>query len=139
MGAVFSMTSLTRVVLVVDDDDAARYITCRALRHANFVTVEARWGQEAVKQAQHFRPDIIILDMNMPDQSGFTTLQQLRADPCTASIPVVFLTATAHSRFEQKQAEDLGASAYLFSPVPPDTLVAIVEGSIQRATDLEGS
>lgn len=129
------MTGLARVVLVADDNEAVRYITCRTLRHANFVTVEARWGQEAVEQAHRSRPDIIILDMNMPDQSGLTTLQQLRADPCTASIPVVFLSATAHSRFEQQQAEELGASAYLFNPVQLDTLVAVIEGSIQRATD----
>ena len=133
------MTGLTRVVLVADDNEAARYITCRVLRDANFVTVEARWGQEAVEQAHCSRPDIIILDMNMPDQSGLTTLRQLRADPGTASIPVIILTAAAQSAFDRKYAEEFGAFAYLFSPVPPDTLVAVVEGSIQRATDLEGS
>ena len=133
------MTRLTRVVLVADDNEAARYITCRALRHANFVTVEARWGQQAVEQARCSRPDIIILDMNMPDQSGLTTLHQLRADPGTASIPVIILTNAARSAFHRNYAEELGASAYLFSPVPPDTLVAVVEGSIQRATDLAGS
>lgn len=133
------MTRPTRVVLVADDNEAARYITCRALRRANFVTVEARWGHEAVNQAHCSRPDIIILDMNMPDQSGLTTLHQLRADPGTASIPVIILTTAAQSAFERRYAEELGASAYLFSPVPPDTLVAVVEGSIQRATDLEGS
>ena len=65
------------------------------------------------------------------------TLQQLRADSDTASIPVVFLTATAHSSFDKRQAEELGVSAYLFNPVEPDTLVAVVENSIMRATDQE--
>ena len=65
------------------------------------------------------------------------TLQQLRADSDTASIPVVFLTATAHSSFDKSQAEGLGVSAYLFNPVEPDTLVAVVENSIMRATDQE--
>lgn len=133
------MTRPSRVVLVADDNEAARYITCRALRQANFVTVEARWGKEAVEQAHCSRPDVIILDMNMPDQSGLTTLHQLHADPATASIPVIILTTAAQSVFERNYAEALGASAYLFSPVPPDTLVAVVEGSIQRAIDLEVS
>jgi len=131
------MARLSRVVLVAEDDSADRYIACRSLRHANFITIEARSGRGAVEQARRFRPDIIILDMNMPDQSGLTTLQQLRADPCTASIPVVFLTDNVHSEFERKQAEDLGLSAYLFNPVQPDTLVAVIEGSIQRSSDLE--
>ena len=131
------MARLSRVVLVADDDSANRYIACRSLRQANFVTIEARSGEGAVEQALRFRPDIIILDMNMPDQSGLTTLQQLRADPCTASIPVVFLTDNIHSEFDRKQAEELGLSAYLFNPVQPDTLVAVIEGSIQRATDLD--
>lgn len=133
------MARLSRVVLVADDNSANRYIACRTLRQANFATIEAGWGREAVEQARRFRPDIILLDVNMPDQSGFTTLQQLRAGPCTASIPVVLLTNTAHSAFDVKQAEELGASAYLFSPIQPDTLVAVIEGSIQRAVDLEAS
>lgn len=133
------MAKPTRVVLVADDKEENRYVVCRTLRHANFVTIEARGGREAVEQARRSRPDIIILDMNMPDQSGLTTLRQLRADPSTTSIPVIVLTATAHCAFDLNHAEKLGASAYLFSPVPPDTLVAVVEGSIQRTTDLEGS
>ena len=133
------MARLSRIVLIADDNSVNRYVAGRNLRHANFVTIEARSGRGAVEQARRFRPDIIILDRNMPDQSGLTTLEQLRADPSTASIPVVFVSAAAHSALERKQAEELGASAYLFNPVPPDTLVAVVEGSIERATDREQS
>jgi len=125
------------VVLVVDDNPAQRYIACRTLRNAKFITIEASWGREVVEQARRLRPDIILLDMHLPDQSGIVTLQQLRADACTASIPVVFLTATAHSSFDKSQAEELGVSAYLFNPVAPDTLIAVVENSITRAKDLK--
>ena len=131
------MARLSRIVLIADHNSVNRYVACRSLRHANFVPIEARSGQGAVEQARRFRPDIIILDMNIPDQSGLTTSQQLRADPCTASIPVVFLTDNVHSEFDRKQAEKLGLSAYLFNPVQPDTLVAVIEGSIQRSSDLE--
>lgn len=132
------MARLSRVALIADHDSANRYLASRMLRHAHLVAIEARSGRGAVEQARHFRPDIIILEMNMPDQSGLTTLQQLRADSCTAAIPVIFLATTAHSAFEHKKGEELGASAYLFSTVQPDRLVAVVEGSIHRATDLEG-
>lgn len=60
-------------------------------------------------QARRSRPDIIILNMNMLDQSGLTTLHQLRAVSATASIPVIFLTATAQSAFDRKHSEELGA------------------------------
>ena len=133
------MARLSRVVLIADDNSVNRYIASRTLRRANFIAIEACWGRQAVEQARHFSPDIIILDMNMPDQSGLITLQQLRADPCTAQIPVVLLTDTAYSAFDRKQVEELGASAYLFNPVQPDTLITVVEGSLQQATDLDGA
>lgn len=133
------MARQSRVVLVANDKSAIRYIACQTLRRANFTTIEASWGREAIEQARQFRPDIIILDMQMPDQSGIMTLQQLRADPCTASIPVVFLSATAHSSVDKRQAEELGVSVYLLNPVAPDTLIAIIEGSITRANDLKAS
>lgn len=129
------MAKLSRVVLVGDDNSINRYIACRTLRHANFTTIEAGWGREVVDHARRFHPDIIILDMHMRDQSGIETLHQLRADPCTASIPVVFLTAAAESTFDRDQAEQLGASAYLFNPVKPDALVAVVEASIRQQCD----
>lgn len=131
------MARQSRVVLVANEKSLIRYIACRTLRTVNFTTIEASWGREAVEQARRFRPDIIILDMDMPDQSGIVTLQQLRADPCTASIPVVLLSATAHSAFDKRKAEEFGVSAYLFNPVAPDTLITIVEGSIMRTKDLQ--
>jgi len=130
------MAGVGRVVLVVDDNPAQRYLACRMLRNANFTTIEASWGREVVGQARQHRPDIILLDMHMPDQSGIVTLQQLRSDSGTASIPVVFLTASAHSPVDRSLAQALGVSAYLFNPVAPDTLVAVVENSITRSKDL---
>lgn len=130
------MATLTRVVLVADDNSANRYIACRMLRQANYNTIEASRGKEAVKLARQSRPDLILLDVNMPDQSGFVTLQQLREDARTAAIPVVFLTANAQCAFDKNRAEQLGASAYLFCPIQPDTLVTVIEGSMVRATTM---
>lgn len=105
---------------------------CRILRNANYKTLEAATGRNAIKLALQFHPDAIILDMNMQDQSGLTTLEQLRADKETASIPVVFLSATAHAPSDRSRVEALGASAYLFSPVQGDTLLSVISGSIER-------
>lgn len=126
------MAEISQTVLVVDDVESKRYVVCRMLQASNYTTVEASTGRAAVKQAQKFMPDAIVLDMNLPDQSGLVTLQQLRDLESTALIPVVFLSAVAHSPSDRTRAEALGASAYLFSPVQADTLVSVIRGIIER-------
>lgn len=68
------MVRLSRIVLIAENNSTNRYTAYRTLRQANFDTIEAGWGREAVEQARLVRPDIIILDTNMPDQSGLITL-----------------------------------------------------------------
>jgi CheY-like chemotaxis protein len=126
------MAESQQIVLVVDDIETKRYVVCRMLHASNYATVEAATGRAAVKLARKHRPDAIILDMNLPDQSGLITLQQLRAQTDTALIPVVFLSAVAHSPSDRTRAEALGASAYLFSPVQADTLISVLRGIIER-------
>jgi CheY-like chemotaxis protein len=126
------MPETGQTVLVVDDIEAKRYVVCRMLQASNFITLEAATGRAAFKQACKHRPDAIVLDMNLPDQSGLITLQQLRNQKETASIPVVILSAVAHSPSDRTRAEALGASAYLFSPVQADTLVSVIRGIIER-------
>ncbi|HEX3740407.1 MAG TPA: response regulator [Terriglobales bacterium] len=126
------MLEAGKTVLVVDDVESKRYVVCRILREANYETLEAGTGAEAIQRARQHRPDAIVLDMNLPDQSGLATLQQLRDAAETALIPVVFLSAEAQSLSDRTRAEALGASGYLFSPVPPDTLIAVIRGIIER-------
>ena len=121
-----------KTILVVDDLEATRYAICRILRNANYKTVEAASGRSAIQEASQARPDAIILDMNLPDQSGMVTLRQLRSTPETSSIPVLFLSAETQSAFARTQAEIAGATGYLFSPVEPDTLLQVLKGIIER-------
>ena len=130
------MPGTGKTVLVVDDIQANRYIVCRILRGANYITVEAGTGIDACQQARRCRPDVILLDMNLPDQTGLTTLKQLRTETQTASIPVMFLSATAQSSSDRTLAEAAGASAYLFSPVQADTLLSVIKGVIERGASL---
>ena len=109
------MTQCEKTVLVVDDVEANRYAVCRVLQHANYSTVEAGTGVEAVEQAHRYHPDAIVLDMNLPDQTGVATLKQLRAETDTALIPVLFLSSTSQSAFDRDQAEGLGASELISS------------------------
>ncbi len=126
------MSDTGKTVLVVDDVESKRYVVCRILREAHYRTVEAATGADAIQRAREHRPDAIVLDMNLPDQSGLVTLKQLRDAPETALIPVVFLSAEAQSPSDRTRAEALGASGYLFSPVQADTLISVIRGIIER-------
>ncbi len=114
------------VVLNVDDSEVHRYLVTELLRRAGFKVEEATTGQEAVAAALAGNPDVIVLDVNLPDFSGFDVFQRLRSQPQTARIPVVFLTGTATDEESRRRALRLGAADYLTFPVNPDMLCALV-------------
>jgi CheY-like chemotaxis protein len=78
-------------------------------------------GEEAIKKAPAFNPDLILLDMLMPGMDGITTYQALRNIPLTASIPIIFLTAMVQPE-EIKRYKELGAIEVIYKPFDPLTL-----------------
>ena len=80
-------------ILNVDDDDASRYAISRILRHAGFEVMEAASGAETLELVKQ-NPDLVLLDVKLPDMSGFDVCRQIKADPDTALIPVLHLSAT---------------------------------------------
>ena len=113
-------------VLLVDDDDDVRTIARLSLtRVGGLRVVEARTGAEAIDAARRDPPDVILLDVMMPEMDGPETLRALRADTRTASIPVAFLTANA-IQSEMDQLAQLGVAAVLSKPFDPLTLAARV-------------
>src|SRR5690606_1019601 len=78
-------------VLVVDDEENIRYLLVTALRHAEMDVVEAATGRQALDSAKDFRPDVLLLDVMLPDLDGFEVCRRLRSDGSAA--PVIFLTA----------------------------------------------
>jgi len=83
----------TRTVLVVDDDPKAVELIAAYLPIPDYVTVRAYGGQEAIVLAHRMRPDLILLDLMMPDVTGFDVVQRLQDDPSTAGIPILVVTA----------------------------------------------
>ncbi len=85
-----------RTVLVVDDDDDVREVTMISLEHfAGWTVISASGGLDGVRLAREHHPDAVLLDLMMPVVDGIATFEMLRADPSTADIPVVLLTAKA--------------------------------------------
>jgi len=90
-------------VLVIDDDEIYRYLVRTRLGEARFIVQEAAGGAEGLLQARAQRPHAIVLDLVMPEMSGFEVLAQLKEDPVTADIPVVVLTSKILSGDEQRR------------------------------------
>ena len=87
---------MAKTVLVVDDDKQLRRLVQSYLTEEGFRVVTAGDGQEALFVARHEKPDLIILDLMMPEMDGFAVIEAMQADPELAEIPVILLTATTY-------------------------------------------
>jgi len=118
-------------ILVVDDErdivDLLRY----NLVKEGYEVVPAYNGKEALEKASH-PPDLVILDVMMPVLDGFETCKKLKGDPRTASVPVLFLTASS-SEVDEVLGLELGADDYIQKPISPRKLVARVKAVLRRS------
>jgi len=102
-------------ILIIDDDEISRYLLKGVLGNGGYRLLEARGGNEGLRLAKESKPDLIILDLSMPDLSGFEVLDQLKMDPETQKIPVVIYTS---QRLDSKERARLQAAADI---VPKET------------------
>jgi PAS domain S-box-containing protein len=118
------MTALaSHTILYVDDNEGTRQALLGIFRHEGFVVREAGSGSEALRLAEE-KPDLIILDVNLPDINGFEVCRQIKAHPATASIPVLHLSGYFIRSEEKVRGLESGADAYLVKPVAPEELIA---------------
>jgi CheY-like chemotaxis protein len=108
-------------VLLAEDDTGIRLIARLALQRAGWRVTVATNGREALEQVAKERPDVVLLDWMMPDMDGAEACSQLKSNPQTADIPVVFMTAKSQG-FEVDRGLALGAKAYIVKPFDALTL-----------------
>jgi signal transduction histidine kinase/CheY-like chemotaxis protein len=92
----------SKQLLLIDDDEISRYLVRAVLGTGDFRYVEASSAQEGLQKARENRPDVVILDLNMPDMSGFEVLKQIKEDSRTADIPVIIFTSKVLSAEERE-------------------------------------
>jgi two-component system phosphate regulon response regulator PhoB len=123
-------------VLVVDDEPDAVELISFNLKGAGFEVVTAADGAEALKSARLHHPDLILLDVMLPEVDGMEVCKLLRRDPATSAVPVIMLTAKA-AEIDRVLGLELGADDYITKPFSPRELVLRVKKVIKRRAEPE--
>jgi two-component system cell cycle response regulator DivK len=114
-----------KTILYVEDNELNRKIVRALLKNTRYALIEATDGEAGVAAALEKRPDLILMDIQLPKISGIEATRRLRAEPATAATPIIALTSFALSGDEQK-AKDAGATAYLAKPYSPKELLGLI-------------
>ncbi len=125
-------------LLVVDDNVATRYALRRRLESHGYEVLEAGTGGEGLELIASVALDALILDVNLPDMSGFDIVRKLRCDPATALLPVIHVSAATIQTGDIITGLDAGADAYLIHPVDPDVLLATLR-TLLRVRETENA
>ena len=125
------MTIREKILVIEDEKSISHFISTR-LNNNGYEAMQAQTGEEALSMISSHCPDLVILDLGLPDMDGLDILRSLRS---WSSLPVVVVSARSHER-DKVAALDLGADDYLTKPFNPLELVARVKSQMRRYTQL---
>jgi PAS domain S-box-containing protein len=114
------------LVLNIDDTQQSRYSKTRVLQHAGYEVVEGGTGTEALRLVRELQPELVLLDVRLPDMSGLDVCRRIKQDPASANIPVIQISATFVTDEDQKNGLKGGADIYLTEPLEPKELETVV-------------
>ena len=118
-----------KTILYVEDNEANRKIVRQLLKQTSYTLIEAYDGEEGVAKALEKRPDLILMDVQLPKISGREATRRLRAEAATADTPIIAITSFALSGDDHK-AKEAGATAYLAKPFSPRELLALIRNTV---------
>lgn len=124
------------VILNVDDVAAQRYAKSRVLKHAGYEVMEAGTGADALRLTAEHKPDLVLLDINLPDMSGLDVCRAIKASRHGARTPVLHISSTYVGDDDEMMCLEHGADVYLAEPVEPRTLVTLI-GVLLRLRKIE--
>ena len=121
-----------REILIVDDDAELVELLSFNLKQAGYVVDTAFNGVTAIKKARAHKPDLIVLDIMMPELDGFAVCEILRRDPTTTSIPIMMLTALS-SELGRMAGLGSGANDFITKPFSPRALIVRIEALLEKS------
>jgi len=121
---------MSKRILVVEDHEDNRQILRDLLKSAGYEMVEAWDGDAALRAAASEKPDLILMDIDLPGINGYEATRRLKADPAMRQVPIIVVTSYALSGDEQK-ARDAGADDYIAKPYSPRQLLAKVRAYLK--------
>jgi two-component system cell cycle response regulator DivK len=110
-------------ILLAEDNATNRYLVTYLLEGAGFAVVQAHNGKEALRLAHAEIPDLVLMDLQMPEMDGYEAAQRIRADPQLAGIPIIALTSYAMLR-DRAKALEFGFVGYIEKPIKTETFVS---------------
>lgn len=126
---------MNQTVLIVDDDPTLRLLVKATLQDEQVTLVEAATGAQALNLVYQINPDLVILDVSLPDMSGLHVCRRLRANPVTRRLPVIMLSAHGQPN-DREQGLAAGADAYLGKPFSPLQLLQLCDSFLRQESAL---
>jgi two-component system cell cycle response regulator DivK len=123
---------MAKRILVVEDNDLNRKLFCDVLRSQGYAVEPCADGLEALDKARSFVPNLIIMDIQLPNVSGLDLIEAAKADAVLRQIPVLAVTAYA-GKGDEERIRDAGAEGYLAKPVSIGPFMAAVKGLVEKA------
>lgn len=118
-------------ILIVDDEPDVLKILGKRLEKTGYEIIEARNGKEAIEKAKKERPDLVLLDLMMPDLDGGEVAQILSEDETTKNIPIIYLTCLYTKREERKEGHFVGQNILVAKPYNTEELLKIIQEAIK--------
>lgn len=116
--------------MIVEDDEDTRRVYSLSLRHSGFIVVEVGTGPEAVQRASEVVPDLILMDMNLPDFDGWEAARRIKSDPDTSRAPLVAFSANVDSCADLRRG-NAPFDGFIAKPVTPSALVRRVNAYLE--------
>ena len=124
-------------ILVVEDNKINMYLSCRILKSSGYEVIEARSGEEGVELAIKEKPDLIIMDIQLPGIDGLETTKRIRESEANGEIPIIALTSYAMAG-DKKKALKAGCTGYIEKPINPETFISEIKKFLE-AKDEKGN
>jgi two-component system cell cycle response regulator DivK len=124
-------------ILVIEDNEQNLYLTTFILEKHGYEVIQAREGGEGTRLAGQAKPDLILLDIQLPEMDGYQVAQALRRNPALDGVPIVAVTSYAMVG-DRERILAAGCTGYIEKPINPDTFVAQVEAYLAGGTSGRG-